>query len=88
MLARIDLKKPVIPFAEILGKYIPASERDDFILVISPQFNGNFRPLLADIKSRRPALHWLMPSYKTTPDANPEPEIASSYTRWEVIGHD
>ena len=88
MLARIDLKKPVVPFAEILEKHIPATDRDDFILVISPQFNGSFRPLLSDIKERRPALHWLMPSYKLTPDANPEPEIASSYTRWEVVGHD
>ncbi len=88
MLAKIDLKQPAIPFAEILEKYISSTDRDDFILLISPQFNGSFRPLLADIKSRRPALHWLMPSYRTTPDANPEPAIASSYTRWEVIGND
>ena len=29
MLARIDLKKPVVPFAEILEKHIPATDRDD-----------------------------------------------------------
>jgi hypothetical protein len=88
MLARIDLKKHMIPFAETLEKYIPSTDSEDFILVISPQFNGSFRPLLADIKSRRPSLKWLMPCYKTTPDAEPEPSIADSYIRWEVIGHD
>jgi len=88
MLARIDLKKPVFSFAETLEKYISSTERDDFILLISPQFNGDFRPLLTDIKSRRPSLFWLMPAYKTTPDAGPEPEIAPSYMRWEVRGSD
>ena len=88
MLARIDLKKNAVPFEEILEKYIPSTDRDDFILLISPQFNGSFRPMLANIKMRRPSLHWLMPCYKITPDANPEPAIADSYTRWEVIGSD
>ena len=88
MLARIDLKKTAVPFEEILEKYIPSTDRDDFILLISPQFNGSFRPALANIKMRRPSLHWIMPSYKITPDANPEPAIADSYTRWEVIGSD
>ena len=88
MLARIDLKKPAVPFVETLEKYIPSTDSNDFILVISPQFNGNFRPLLADIKTRRPSLQWLMPCYKTTPDADPEPSIADSYIRWEVIGND
>lgn len=88
MLARIDLKKPASSFAEILEKYISSTDRDDFILLISPKFNGNFRPLLADIKARRPGLQWLMPSYKLTPDAEPEPAIADSYIRWEVIGND
>lgn len=88
MLARIDLKQPANSFVETLEKYIPATERDDFILIISPQFNGNFRPVLLDMKSRRPSLFWLMPGYKTTPDANPEAEIAPSYMRWEVRGND
>ena len=88
MLARIDLKKPATPFAEILEKYVSSTDRDDFILLISPQFNGSFRPLLSEAKSRRPSVHWLMPSYKITPDANPEPDIAPSYIRWEVIGND
>jgi len=88
MLARIDLKKPVFSFADTLEKYISSTERDDFILLVSPQFNGDFRPLLTDIKSRRPSLFWLMPAYKTTPDAGPEPEITPSYMRWEVRGSD
>lgn len=88
MLARIDLKKPVVPFEEIIEKYLSSTDRDDFILIISPQFNGSFRPLLSEAKSRRPSVYWLMPSYKITPDANPEPDIAPSYIRWEVIGND
>lgn len=88
MLARIDLKKTVVPFEEILEKYISSTDRDDFILVISPQFNGNFRSLISEVKTRRPSVHWLMPSYKMTPDANPEPDISYSYIRWEVLGHD
>ena len=88
MLARIDLKTPAHPFAETLEKYIRATERDDFIVIISPQYNGSFRPLLTEIKSRRPSLFWLMPSYRTTPDEDPEPVIAPSYMRWEVRGND
>ena len=88
MLARIDLKKEVIPFSETLEKYIPSTDSNDFILLISAQYNGSFRPLLADIKARRPALQWLMPCYRITPDADPEPFIAGSYMRWEVVGND
>ena len=88
MLARIDLKQPAIPFEEIVEKYISSTNRDDFILVISPQYNGTFRPVLADMKSRRDSTHWLMPCHRSTPDAKPEPEIAGSYTRWEVLGSD
>lgn len=88
MLARIDLKKQTVPFAETLEKYIPATDSDDFILLISPQFNGSFRSVLTEIKARRPSLQWLMPCYRTTPDADPEPSVADSYIRWEVIGND
>ena len=88
MLARIDLKKQTVPFAETLEKYIPATDSDDFILLISPQFNGSFRSVLTDIKAHRPSLQWLMPCYRTTPDADPEPSVADSYIRWEVIGND
>ena len=88
MLARIDLKQPAGSFVETLEKHIPATESDDFILIISPQFNGDFRPVILNMKSRRPSLFWLMPGYKTTPDANPEAEIAPSYMRWEVRGND
>lgn len=88
MLARIDLKKQTVPFAETLEKYIPATDSDDFILLISPQFNGSFRSVLTEIKARRPSLQWLMPCYRTTPDADLEPSVADSYIRWEVIGND
>ena len=29
-----------------------------------------------------------MPSYKLTPEVDLNPDIASSYMRWEVKGHD
>ena len=88
MLAGIDLKTPVLPFAEIFEKYISSTDQSDFILVISPQFSDSFRMLLADIKSVRPSLLWLMPCYETSPEVHPEPGIADSYLRWEEIGHD
>ncbi len=88
MLAGIDLKTPVIPFAEILEKYISSTDQSDFILVISPQFSDSFRMYLTEIKSLRHSLLWLMPCYRTTPEVNPEPEIADSYMRWEAVGYD
>ena len=88
MLARINLKKPAVPFEGILEKYMTSTDSSDFILLIAPQYTGDFIPLISNIKSRRPSLQWIMPCYKITPDANPDPEIADSYTRWEVLGND
>ena len=88
MLAGINLKTPVIPFAEILEKYISSTDQSDFILVISPQFSDSFRMYLTEIKSLRHSLLWLMPCYRTTPEVHPEPEIADSYMRWEAVGYD
>ncbi len=88
MLARIDLKKTPVPFEEIFGKYITSADRDDFVLLISPQFNGSFRTHLVSAKAGHPSLHWVMPCYRITPDADPEPELEYSYTRWEVLGND
>ena len=88
MLASIDLKTPVIPFAEIFEKYISSTDQNDFIFIISPQFSDSFRMFLTDIKAIRPSLLWLMPCYKTTPEVHPEPEIANSYIRWEEVGYD
>ena len=88
MLAGINLKTPVIPFAEIFEKYVSSTDQSDFILIISPQFADNFRMFLADIKAIRPSLLWLMPCYKTTPEVHPEPEIENSYLKWEEVGYD
>ena len=88
MLARINLKKPSLPFAETLEKYIPSTDRDDFILVISPQYSDSFRMHLAGKKAVRQGTHWLMPCYKTTPEADLDYVTSTSYIRWEVIGND
>lgn len=88
MLAGIDLSKPAVPFAGVFEKYISGTDRSDFILIISPQFSDSFRMYLADIKTTRSSLLWVMPSYKTTPEITPEPELADSYLRWEVAGSD
>ena len=88
MLAGIDLKTPVIPFAEIFEKYVSSTDQSDFIMIISPQFSDSFRMFLADIKTIRPSLLWLMPCYKSSPAVHPEPEIESSYLRWEEVGYD
>ena len=88
MLAGIDLKKPVLPFAGIVEKYISSIDQSDFILMISPQFNDSFRYLLADVKTLHPSLLWVMPCYNTTPETMLEPSISDSYMRWEVVGYD
>ena len=88
MLAGIDLKKPALPFEGIVEKYIYSSDQSDFILLISPRFDDSFRMLLSDIKAMRPSLFWLMPSYKTTPEADPGPQLSDSYMRWEIAGND
>ena len=87
-LGRIDLGKPAVPFAEVIEKYISSSDRDDFILVISPQFNDKLAPVLKDIKERRPSMNLIMPCYKLTPEPDIDPALLSAYTRWEVLGHD
>ena len=87
-LARIDLTKRASSFTETLEKYIPLTEQDDFILVISPQFSDNLQKQLAEMKLRRPSLHWLMPCYKASQSVNIDPLLTDSYTRWEVLGHD
>jgi uncharacterized protein (DUF58 family) len=87
-LARIDLTKRASSFDETLAKYIPSTEQDDFILVISSQYSDNLQKQLADMKLSRPSLHWLMPCYKASQKVNIDPSLADSYTRWEVLGHD
>ena len=88
ILGRLELKQPAVPFTEVFENFLEMTDHDDFIVVISPQSNAGFCLLMSDAKRRRPALNWIMPAYKITPDVELEPDIASSYLRWEVKGHD
>ena len=88
ILGRIDLKQAAVPFTESFENFLELTDHDDFIVVISPQSNAGFCLLMSDAKRRRPALNWIMPAYKLTPEVELEPDIASSYMRWEVKGHD
>ena len=88
MLAGIDLRKPAVPFAGILEKYLSSTDQGDFILIISPQYSDGFRALLSELKTHRPSLLWIMPCYSTTPDIGLESSISDSYLRWEVSGND
>ncbi|MBO4426706.1 MAG: DUF58 domain-containing protein [Clostridiales bacterium] len=82
MLAKIDLTKKAQPFEEMVSKYLPMIDMNDFILFISPQYTDTFQTTLVDIKRRCPAIHWLMPCYNTTPAVSVLPSLAGSYTRW------
>ena len=88
MLAGIDLRKHAVPFAGILEKYMSSTDQGDFILIISPQYSDGFRALLAELKTHRPSLLWIMPCYSTTPEIGLESSISDSYMRWEVSGSD
>ena len=82
MLAKIDLTQKVQPFEELVGNYLPTIDSNDYILVISPQFTDTFQAILVNMKSRCPSIHWLMPSYYTTPNVDVLPPLSGSYTRW------
>lgn len=82
MLARIDIRKKPVPFEKIVEMYAPMTEEEDFILIISAQFDDRFQNLIAGLKTVRPSIHWLMPCYNTTPFVDLEPSLADSYTRW------
>ena len=88
MLAGIDLRKHALPFAGILEEYMSSTDQGDFILIISPQYSDGFRALLAELKTHRPSLLWIMPCYSTTPEIGLESSISDSYMRWEVSGSD
>ena len=87
-LARIDLSQEVLPFPLLLEEHALKMNRDDFIVVISPKYDGSLRPALLHLKHTHPSLLWVMPAYKVTPSVQLESELASGYYRWEVIGHD
>ncbi|MBO7453506.1 MAG: DUF58 domain-containing protein [Clostridiales bacterium] len=87
-LARIDLTKECLPFEYLVEQYVAQTDRDDFIVVISPKFDGSFKPAMLNLKHKRSSALWIMPCYKLTPEVPLENELQSSYHRWEVIGHD
>ena len=88
MLAGIDLRKHAVSFAGILEKYLSSTDQSDFILIISPQYSDSFRAQLAELKTLRPSLLWIMPCYSTTPEIGLESSIADAYMRWEVSAND
>lgn len=87
-LARIDIGAGVIPFADLIDEYIQNTGANDYIVVISPKYDATFRPVLLDLKRKRPSLLWVMPCYRTTTEVEMEPELRSNYMRWEVKGND
>ncbi len=87
-LARIDLNAGVVPFPDIVEEHLSSTGMSDYILVISAKPDGSFRPVLHSIKRQRPSLLWVMPAYRTSPQAVLEPDIVGNYMRWEVKGHD
>ena len=87
-LARIDLKKGVIPFAELIETSLSRTGADDCTIVISPRCDASVRSVLRQLKVRRPSMFWLLPCYKTAPKAMIEPELFGNLIRWELWGHD
>ena len=87
-LARIDLDQEVLPFPTLLEEYAFTMNRDDYIVIISPKYDGSFRPSILSLTKTHPSLLWVMPAYKFTAQFNLESQLASKFYRWEVIGHD
>ncbi|MBR5974125.1 MAG: DUF58 domain-containing protein [Clostridiales bacterium] len=87
-LARIDLGKEVLPFADILEDYIVQAPSDDYTVIISPRNDHLFRESLLGILPLRPSLLWVMPCYRLTPKIDVEGELKDQYYRWETSDHD
>ena len=87
-LARIDLEKEVLPFADILETHIVRSRSDDFTVIISARNDSAFRESLIDILPLRPSLLWVMPCYRTSPQIDVERVLSRQYYRWETVGRD
>ena len=81
-LARIDLGAGVISFNDLICEFLQKTGANDYIVVISPKSEGSFRPMIKNLKKKRPSLLWMMPNIKL------ESELSSSYMRWEVKGND
>ena len=87
-LARIDLGKEVLPFADILEDHIVQTPSDDYTVIISPRNDHLFRESLLGILPLRPSLLWVMPCYRLTPKIDVESELKDQYYRWETSDHD
>ncbi len=86
-LARIDLKKEVLPFPQLLEENA-MKLKDEFIVVISPKYDGSFIPALLRLKSHASSMLWVMPAYKASPKPAIDSALQQNYFRWEVLGHD
>ncbi|MBO4474976.1 MAG: DUF58 domain-containing protein [Clostridiales bacterium] len=87
-LARIDLGAGVISFNDLICEFLQKTGANDYIVVISPKSEGSFRPMIKNLKKKRPSLLWIMPCFSTMPNIKLESELSSSYMRWEVKGND
>ncbi|MBP5417264.1 MAG: DUF58 domain-containing protein [Clostridiales bacterium] len=87
-LARIDLTAGVVPFSDLIDEYLSSTGANDYIVVISPKYDATFRPVLLNLKRKRPSLLWVWPCYRTTAMPEMESELRSDFMRWEVKGND
>ena len=84
-LARIDLKKDVVPFEALVEDCLPGTGKDDFIVVVSPRHDDAFKAVMGSISSQRHNSVWILPCYR---DLKENIEGAANIRRWEVPGHD
>lgn len=87
-LARIDLTHDAISFPELVESNIGSTSADDFVVVISPRTDAITQKQLIDLKSKRPSLLWVIPSFKGNPLPDIDSGLMSSVFNWEVSGHD
>lgn len=84
-LARIDMTNEVLPFAALVDEYLPSTSVDDFVVVISPRKDDQFKNTLMNIKSLRKNSLWILPCHKEQMRTD---EGISGVKKWEVAGHD
>ncbi len=87
-LARIDRKKGVVSFSDLLETSISRTSADDCTLIVSPRWDTPVRSALRQLKQRRPSMFWLLPYYKTGAKPAIEQELSENLIRWELWGHD
>ena len=87
-LARIDLGCKTASFDALAEEYIVRDPNDEFIVVISPRFDDEFKETMKKIKRTKDSSMWVMPAYKMTPQAELDDTLVHSYLRLEVPGRD